>query len=313
MLFGVLGSLQVIAGESGEPHTIPGARLRALLAVLLWRANQPVPADELAELVWDGAPPGNVPAAARALVMRLRRQLDKQVATRIVTRASGYAIEISDDELDVSRFEALTSQARAAVRAGRWADAAQTGAAALELWRGTPLADVPSQLLRDQWVPHLDELRIQALGWRIEGDLHEGRHEELVPELRHLTVRHPLRENFRAQLMLALYRCGRQAEALTAYQHARDALVGELGVEPGPALRELHQRVLSADPALAITKPAPPDAATASARAQATAPSQAQAQVPSQAHQVTPRELPSTVPGFTGRSAELDVLARLLD
>jgi DNA-binding SARP family transcriptional activator/tetratricopeptide (TPR) repeat protein len=291
MLFAVLGSLQVIAGESDHSYTIPATRLRTLLAVLLWRANQPVPVDELAELVWDGAPPSGAPEAVRALVMRLRRQLDKQAAARIVTRAPGYLIEVSGDELDASQFEALTQQARTAVRASRWTAASRVAAEALGLWRGTPLADVPSQLLRDRWVPHLEELRLQALDWRIEADLHEGRPQELIPELRILTGQHPLREHFHGQLMRALYQCGRQAEALAAYQRARDALVAELGVEPAPALRELHQRILAADPALAAAPPRPAEGEPARA---------------------VPRELPPMVPGFTGRSAELGALTGML-
>jgi DNA-binding SARP family transcriptional activator len=103
MLFGVLGPLQVVAGDSGEPGAVSAARLRTLLAVLLWRANEPVPVDELAELVWDGQPPSSAPEATRALVMRLRRQLDKRAAARTMTRAPGYAIEVSGDELDASR------------------------------------------------------------------------------------------------------------------------------------------------------------------------------------------------------------------
>jgi DNA-binding SARP family transcriptional activator len=291
--FGILGSLQVIAGDPNDPGTISAARLRVLLAVLLWRANQPVPTDELAELVWDGAPPSGVPEATRALVMRLRRRLGTAAGTRIVTRAPGYAIEVSADELDASQFEALTRQAGEAVRVRRWAQAAGTAAEALGLWRGAPLADVPSQLLRDQWVPHLDQLHAQALDWRIEADLHDGRHEQMISELQDLTSRHPLRERFHGQLMLALYRCGRQAEALAAYQRARDALVTELGVEPEPGLRDLHQRILSFDPALAIT---------GQGRIAETGPQPG-----------TPRELPPAVPGFTGRSAELQALTRLLD
>src|SRR5579859_5737444 len=128
MQFGVLGPLQVIAGDRDQPGGVPAARPRALLAVLLWRANQPVPVDELAELVWDGAPPGGAQDATRALVMRLRRGLDKRAAARIVTRAPGYSIEVSGGELDASRFEALTQEAGAAVHAGRWAQAAETAA-----------------------------------------------------------------------------------------------------------------------------------------------------------------------------------------
>jgi DNA-binding SARP family transcriptional activator/Tfp pilus assembly protein PilF len=290
MRFAVLGSLQVTVSDSEEPRGISAPRLRTLLAVLLWRANQPVSADELAELVWDGAPPDGAADATRALVMRLRR-LDQLATARIVTRAPGYLIEISDGELDASRFEALTRQAGRAVRVGRWADAAPAAVEALRLWRGTPLADIPSQQLRDRWVPHLEQLHMQALEWRIEAELHQGRREELVPELRNLTAAYPLREHFHGQLMLALYQCGRQAEALAAYQRARDVLVAELGVEPGPALQDLQQRILSADPALAVSG----------------GPAEGEPQPG------PPRELPPTVPGFTGRSAELAELSRLLD
>jgi DNA-binding SARP family transcriptional activator/Tfp pilus assembly protein PilF len=282
-----------MTGDFGEPAAISAARLRALLAVLLWRANQPVPVGEIAELVWDGSPPDGAAEATRALVMRLRRRLGQGAAARIVTRAPGYAIEVSGDELDAALFESLAQQASAAVRAGRWAQAAGTAAEALGLWRGAALADVPSQLLRDQWVPYLDQLQVQTLEWRIEADLHEGRPEQLIPELRELTARHPLREHFHGQLMLALYRCGRQAEALAAYQCARGALVAELGVEPGPTLRDLQQRILSADPALAVA-------------AEPTRP------VEAGLTGAIPRELPLAVPVFTGRSAELQSLARLL-
>jgi DNA-binding SARP family transcriptional activator/tetratricopeptide (TPR) repeat protein len=292
MRFGVLGPLQVVAGGSGAPATVSAARLRALLAALLWRANQPVPVDELAELVWDGQPPRGQTEAARALVMRLRRQLDKRAAARIVTRPVSYSIELSDGELDAYRFEALTQKAGAAIRAGQWTQAVASAAEALGLWRGTPLIDIPSQLLRDRWVPHLEQLHVQALEWRIDGDLHEGRHQQLIGELGELTAQHPLREGFYGQQMLALYRSGRQAEAIAAYRRARDILAAELGVEPGPGLRGLHQRILSADPALSVTGPA---------RSRQTG-----------SHGVTPRELPPAVQGFTGRSAELDALNWLL-
>jgi DNA-binding SARP family transcriptional activator/tetratricopeptide (TPR) repeat protein len=271
-----------------------------LLAVLLWRANQPVPADELAELIWDGSPPAAAPDAVRGLVMRLRR-LDPRAAARIVTRAPGYLIEVSVDELDAARFEALTRQSGAAVRDAQWARAARAATEALELWRGAPLADVPSQLLRDQWVPGLDQLRMQALDWRIESDLHDGRNGQLIPELRELTARHPLQERFHSHLMLALYRCGRQAEALAAYHRARDVLVAELGVEPGPGLRDLNQRILSTDAALAVAGPgrlAQPNAKPEPKAGGRPGP---------------PRELPAAVPGFTGRCAELKALSRLLD
>jgi len=303
MLFGVLGPLQVIAGDSGESGNALAARQRVLLAVLLWRANQSVPADELAELVWNGTPPTGGPEAVRALVMRLRRRLHPLAAARILTRSPGYAIEIAGDELDASRFETLTRQAGAAIRAGQLAQAGQTAAEALGLWRGTPLADVPSQLLQDSWVPYLDQLHVQALDWRIEGDLHEDRHEQLVPELRDLAARHPLRENFHSQLMLALYRCGRQAEALEVYRRARRVLVDELGIEPGPILRSLHQRILEGDPGLAVS-PAASDGPSL-----VPVPLAGPADFPVR----VPRQLPGTVAQFTGRLAELARLSELLD
>jgi len=297
--FGVLGPWHV-AGDSGTALVVSAPRLRTVLAVLLWRANQPVPVDELADLVWDGVPPGGAREAVRALVMRLRRGLDQQAAARIVTRAPGYAIEVSADEVDASRFEALTRQSGDAIRAGRWADATRAAAGALGLWRGTPLADVPSELLRDQWVPVLDQLHVQALACRIEADLHEGRHEELIPQLYELTARHPLRENLHGQLMLALARSGRWAEALAVYQQASRTLAAELGVDPGPELRRLHERVLAGDASL----PAPPAAAEAD-----------QAE-PAQMAPVQPApvlwHLPASVQSFVGRQTEVSRLGDLV-
>jgi DNA-binding SARP family transcriptional activator/tetratricopeptide (TPR) repeat protein len=293
MQFSVLGPLRVVAGDGDEPIVVSGGRLRVLLAVLLWRMNQPVPVDELAEMIWDGAPPAGAAAAARALVMRLRQVLGEQARTRIVTRAPGYMIRLSEDELDASRFEMLVRDIGGAVRAGRWMEAGHTAAVALGLWRGTPLVDVSSQLLRDQWVPHLEQARIQVLEWRIEADLHEGRHEQLIGELRDVIARHPLQEHFHAQLMLALARAGRQAEALAVYQEVRSALVSELGIEPGPELRQMQAGVLSGDVALVT-------------------PSSAAEEPQSPPSAVTiPRHLPATVRSFVGRRAELDVLYRL--
>jgi DNA-binding SARP family transcriptional activator/tetratricopeptide (TPR) repeat protein len=281
MQFGVLGPLRVTGG-SGEPVTVSAPRLRVLLAVLLWRANQPVPVDELAEMVWDGAPPAGAAGATRALVMRLRRVLGHPAGPRLITRAPGYVIELSGDELDASRFEALSNDAGLAVRAGRWAEAAQTAATALGLWRGTALTDVSSRVLRDAWLPHLEQLRVQALEWRFEADLRQGRHAELIPELRQVTGHHPLRERFHAQLMLALAGAGRQSEALAAYHEARGLLVRELGIEPGQELRELHERILAGGTAL--------DAPRA---------------VLGEPRPVIPRQLPAGAGSFTGRQTEL--------
>jgi DNA-binding SARP family transcriptional activator len=290
MRFCLLGPLRVMAADPGEPRAVSAPRLRALLAALLWRANQPVPLDELAEMVWDGAPPNGAQEAIRALVMRLRRQLDKRAAARIVTRTPGYVVEVSPNEVDAQRFEMLTLDSGTAIRDGEWAQAAQTSALALALWRGAPLADVPSQLLHDQWVPRLQQLHLQALEWRIEADLHEGRHERLIPELRELTARHPHREHLHSQLMLALVRSGRQAEALDAFQSARFALADELGIDPGDELRQLHGRILAQDPALIASSttelawPAP-----------------------------VPHQLPPAVRSFVGRQVEFGALGCLME
>src|SRR5579871_4702534 len=243
--FGVLGPLHVAADGVQEPLLVSAGRLRAVLAVLLWRTNQLVPADELSELAWDGAPPAGAPTALRALVLRLRRALGPQAAARVLTRSPGYMIELSDDELDATRFETLCRDTESCLRANSWADASAAATQALELWRSTPLADVPCQALRDAWLPRLEQNRLQALESRFEADLQLGHSDRVVPELRELIVHHPLRERFRWQLMLALAGTARQAEALGAYQDARRVLVEQLGVEPGPELRELHRRILA--------------------------------------------------------------------
>ena len=153
-------------------------------------------------------------------------------------------IRVDAGELDVTRFEALLESARAAAREGSWDTAARQARAALSLWRGEPLADVESDVLAAREVPRLAELRLQALEARIDADLRLGRQAEVITELRQLVGTHPLREHLHALLMLALYRGGRQAEALAAYRTTRRVLVEELGVEPGAELRELHQRIL---------------------------------------------------------------------
>jgi DNA-binding SARP family transcriptional activator len=291
MRFGVLGSL-LVEDDAGGARAVVGARRRVLLAALLVRANRVVPAGELAEIVWDGAPP----AAAAALptqVMRLRRDLGGEAAARIVTREPGYLIMLDDAELDAAQFEALYRDAGAAVRAGQWQETVDAAGRAEGMWRGAALADVDSRTLREECAGRLEQLRVQAVEWRVQAELHLGRHEQLVAELRDLAQRHPLREHVRGQLMLALYRCGRQAEALDAYRQARRALVEELGIEPGPELRRLHERILAGDADLLA--PSPSETAPRPDR-------------PSTA----PRQLPATVRHFTGRQAELDELIRLV-
>ena len=290
MWFGVLGPLLVRDGES--VIGVPAARQRVLLAALLLRPSAVVPADALADMMWDGVPPAGAETTLRSHVMRLRRALGPGAGARVVTRYPGYLIEASDGEVDLLRFRQLCREGGAAARAGEWAWAWEVLTEALELWRGEPLADVPSDRLRRDEVPGLEELRLQALEWRMDAGLQKGFHAELATELRSLTVRHPLRERFHGQLMLTLVRCGRQAEALEAYQRAREVVVDELGAEPGTGLRDLHQQILTGDPALAAPSPAPVAAGGSGT--------------------VTPRELPAPVSHFAGRADELAALTGLL-
>ena len=235
MWFGVLGSLLVRDGNSAI--SVPAGRQRVLLAALLMRAGAVVSADALVEVMWDGAPPDGAKTTLRSYVMRLRRALGPAAGARVVTRYPGYLIEAGDEEVDLLRFRRLYREGGAAARASDWVRAWTVLTEALELWRAEPLADVRSEVLRRDEVPGLEELRLQAVEWRVDAGLQLGRHAELVAELRSLVVQEPLRERFAGQLMLVLVRCGRRAEALEAYQSAREVLVQELGTEPGAGLQ----------------------------------------------------------------------------
>ncbi len=248
MWVSVLGPLQV-RGQDGEV-TVAAAKQRAVLTALLVRANRVVSFDEVASDVWDGDPPGAARATLRNYVKSLRRLLGPEIGGRIITRDPGYLIRLAGDEADTLRLRALCARGGAALHAGEWAVALRSLAEALARWRGTPLADIPSRALRGRVLPELDSLRLQALEWRLEADLRLGRASELVLELQALAAGHPLRERFHAQLMLALYRSGRAAEALAAFEAARQALATQLGADPGPELRRLHLRMLRTDPAL---------------------------------------------------------------
>jgi DNA-binding SARP family transcriptional activator len=246
--FGLLGPL-MLAGEDGGPVPVDGARLRVLLAALLLRACTPVSGEALAEAVWDGAPPPGAARTLRSHVGRLRRLLGPE-AGRLVALEPGYLIRVEPAELDVLEFGRLCQAAGAALREEAWQSAADAAAGALGFWRGQPLLDVPSQVLRDSMVPRLERLRVQVLEDRAEAGLRLGQHERLLADLHEMVAAHPLRERFRGQLMLALYRSGRQAEALAAFQDARTVLAEELGTEPGPELRHVHKRILAEDASL---------------------------------------------------------------
>jgi DNA-binding SARP family transcriptional activator/tetratricopeptide (TPR) repeat protein len=300
--FGLLGTL-TLANGAGDPVAVSGARQRALLASLLLSANVPVSCDALAETIWDGMPPPGAATTLRSHVTRLRRALGPEAGGRIRARDPGYLISVQNPELDVLEFEAACRLAGAARQTARWPEASEAATRALELWRGTPLLDVPSQVLRDRFVPALEHLRLQALEDGAEADLRLGRHDRLIPQLRDLTAQHPMRERFHGQLMEALARAGRQAEALEAYRHARRVLVDQLGIEPGPQLQILHQHILVGGSALAPppadqdSTPRPPAPGTDSARSRAG----------------VPRQLPGLAAHFTGREGELAVLAGLLE
>src|SRR5690242_12144012 len=292
--FCLLGPFAVRIGGAAVP--VQKGKQRALLAALLLNPGRAVSLDHLAETLWGPDPPPSARVTIQNYVMRLRKALGAAGSSRITTLPSGYAIRAEPGELDVTRFEELLSAATAAAREGRWQDAAARAHSAIALWRGDPLADVGSGLLAEREVPRLAEMRLQALETRNDADLHLGRHADVITGLQRLIACHPLRERLHAQLMLALYRDGRQAEALAVYQRARQVLVTELGTEPGSGLQQLHQQVLAGDPALVLR------------RAVATA-----GQDAAPARPGPPRELPAGVPHFTGRDGMLTALTEVLD
>lgn len=247
MAFRLLGPLRIGAAASDLP--IGAGKTRALLAALLLDANHPVPMDRLVEAMWQGRPPASAVASLYNHMMRLRRILAPDHGDRIRAVPPGYVIRVDPGELDSDEFSALCAEGRGFARSGRWAESSSALTAALDLWHGPLLADVPGV---DRWHPkvqQLIEMRQQALGGRIEADLCLGRHHEIIGELRALTVDQPLREAFHRQLMLALYRADRRPEALEVFQGLRRTLVDELGVEPSPSTQLLHRLILTTAPA----------------------------------------------------------------
>jgi DNA-binding SARP family transcriptional activator len=243
MDFRLLGPLEVV--EHGRSLVLGGAKQRALLAVLLLHANEVVPTERLIDELWGESPPATVAKSVQVYVSRLRKELGDG---RLATSRPGYILHVAPDELDLARFERLVGEADGADPKL----AAERLGEALALWRGPPLADLAYEPFAHGPIARLEEVRVAALERRVDADLARGRHAELAGELEALVAAHPLRERFHGQLMLALYRCGRQAEALEAYRTARTALVEELGIEPGRELRELHRAILQQDAALDV-------------------------------------------------------------
>jgi len=304
--FGLLGTLVVRDGTRDVSVSAP--RQRVLLAALLLEAGRVVGLDALAEVLWEGQPPAGARGAVHSAVQRLRSTLGPSGAGLVETRAPGYLIRVDDGEFDVREFSALAARGQAAAAAGTWAQAASLLREALRLWRGEPLADVPSQLLRDREAPAIKDQRLQALVTRIDADLHLGRHGEVLAELRQLVTAHPLQEQFHTQLMLSLYRSGRQADALTAYQDVRRVLTGELGIDPGPELRLLQQRILAADSELLLAAGTEP---SGSASATLSPPAPGRSDQAAAQENVVPRQLPAATRHFTGRAEALKALRAL--
>jgi DNA-binding SARP family transcriptional activator len=245
MEFRLLGPLEVI--EQDRLLALGGGRQRSLFGALLLHANEVVSIDRLIDALWGPAPPLTAAKSIQVYVSKLRKELGEG---RLVTRAPGYVLKVDRSELDLGRFERLLGEARSA----HPRDAAQKLREALALWRGPALADLTYEPFVQAEIARLEELRWVALEQRIDADLASGRHAELVGELEALVVEHPLREHLRCQLMLALYRSARQAEALEAYRRARRELSEQLGLEPSDELRRLERAILSQDPALNLTE-----------------------------------------------------------
>jgi len=281
LVFGILGPLEVRLGGSLVP--VGGPRQRALLALLLCHANRVVSRDQLVEELLGDQPAGSAERMLRVQISRLRKVVAGGGPPRVLARPPGYLVRVEPGELDLDVFEQRVAAGRDALRRGDPGRAAVLLRAAESLWRGRPLADLEFEPFARFEIQRLVAQRLLAAEDRIEAELALGQHGALCPELGLLVAEHPLRERLRGQLMLALYRSGRQAEALAVFREVRRVLDAELGIEPGPALRQVHEQVLAADPLLDL--PAPAGAAAT-------------------------RTLPRDIAGFTGREREL---AQLLD
>ena len=289
MDFRILGPIE--AFEDGHEVALVGGKQRALLAVLLLHANETLSTDRLIDELWGESPPATAAKAVQVHISRLRKALaepcDNRGPDAIVTRQHGYRLELDPERLDATRFERFLAEGRSELAAGRPEVASSVLERALSLWRGPALADLAYEPFAQHEIARLDELRLAAMEQRIEAKLALGGHAEVVGELEALIREHPYRERLHSQLMIALYRSERQAEALQAYQEARGKLVEELGIEPGERLRDLERAILAQDPELQLA------AVEGSTEARPAA-------VPSRS-------------AFVGRDAELDELVAGLD
>src|SRR4051794_30544292 len=248
MNFRILGPLEVSDHVGAVP--LRGIKPRSVLAVLLLHANEPVSAERLAHALWGDEAPAGATKTVQVHVSRLRKALGD--AAIVETTPAGYRLRVSPDELDAERFKDRVKEGQRALAAGEAERAASVLREALGLWRGPPLAGLEFEAFAQVEIAWLEEQRMAALETRIEADLALGRHAENAAELQRLVADHPTRERLVGQLMVALYRCGRQAEALEAYREAHRALVEHAGIEPGPELRRLQEAILGQSPALEL-------------------------------------------------------------
>src|SRR5439155_5395591 len=247
MEFGLLGPFAVL-GDDGQHIRIDAPKQRALLALLVLHRGEVVSVDRLAEELWAGDPPATATKTIQVYVAQLRKALGENV---LATHGRGYSFASDDHDVDIERFERLSSEGCGRLDDGDAERAAALLREALALWRGPALADFTYDEFAQHEIERLDELRLVATERRIDLELALGHHDDLVPELEALVHAHPLRERLRGHLMLALYRSGRQAEALDAYQGARSVLRDELGLDPSEELQALQRAILDHDPALA--------------------------------------------------------------
>jgi DNA-binding SARP family transcriptional activator len=295
--FGILGPL-LVRDDDGAERTLGGAQQQVLLAALLVRAGHVVSTDTLAGYLWDGNPTPSARATVQSYVMRLRRRLGPAAGACLTTKPSGYLMDVAE-ELDLYRFGRLERAGRRAAATGAWEPAVSAFAEALALWRGEPLADVPSDSLYREECGRFAEARLTVTELWAEAALRAGRARDVVPELSRLCAAHQYREWAHALLMTALYRSGRRVDALRTFTAVRNRLIEDIGVEPGPRLVELQASILADDPALAddvLAESLP-------------GPSLGVISEPS----VMPRQLPGAVRHFTGRADELRALTAVIE
>jgi DNA-binding SARP family transcriptional activator len=288
--FAIMGPLTVHDGDEVVP--VASGKLRVLLAALLCHANRVVSYEQLADLLWDGRPSEAANTTIRSYVKRLRRALGA-AGGRIESRSPGYLIRVEPGELDTQEFADLCRAAEQDARREEWARCVRRVEQALALWRQSPLVDVPSPRLQAEESRWLTELRVEALERQMQAAVQLRRYEWAVAQLEQLVREYPLRERLHHHLIVALDGLGRRTDALLAYQRVRQILDDELGIDPGPELQALHQRILAAQNTPASPRTAPPPAGTGRA--------------------AVPRQLPSAIRHFVGRQAELDELTELLD